>query len=222
MKQNIRQMLFIYEQDLASIVERLESLEQNDSTPKMQSGPPLEWKLFEDMDDRFFIDTVDKNIQKSSCIEKVNASQPTEHLRIILGTLGLSSKYPQKISLQDVQSVHDNMFSEPEVVTDIPWAILRKIFAVDFSFREMVLEDFINKHEMHTSLSYSEGGFSFSRLMTEEDNSDSCDINDQIQNLHPSDVLIAILSCATCTCKRCFQRKLLSVKSLFPSFTKML
>ena len=179
LQQNIRRILFTHADDFASIVKHLERFEKNNCRQETQIGTHLKWNMFEKLRDRYFTDAAELNM-KSTDKERSGDLQPTCDLGKILNTLGLQSKFPRKISLQDVQSVHDNMFSEPRRVTEIPWVILRKIFAVDFSFREGVLDRFISKQCSGDSESESD----------EKD-----DTYDSLQRLHPSDVLLAILSC---------------------------
>ena len=218
MRQDVRQILFIYDNDLRSIVERLDSLDKYKSE-HCSPVEPLKWNIFEEMDDQVFFDIVN-NRKASATVKTPNALEPKACIRNILDTLGLSSRFRQKISLQDVQCLHDKMYSNPEHITDIPWVILRKIITIDCAFREMVLEEFVSKHSTE-----SESPFDlFSDFESEIDKNEENISDDSIENLHPSDVLLAILSCSDLHLQKVLAEKIalcqFAIPFIYPDFIK--
>ena len=215
MHQDVRRILFEYENDHASVVDHLDKLDKY-KTKQGSAVDTLRWNFFEQIGDPFFVYR-DEDIKKKGTKELTEQACSVQ-LKKILETLGLISWYPRKISLQDVQTIHDNMFSDPENITNIPWAMLRRIITMDSTFRERVLENFVNKSESRFGDTDSEVQNSFSGLISNLDQNNGIDSyfsqndktasDDKIQNLHPSDVILAVISCSDMHLKRVLAHKI--------------
>ncbi|XP_062591084.1 interferon-induced very large GTPase 1-like [Saccostrea cucullata] len=63
----------------------------------------------------------------------------------ILAKMNMTEFYPEKMSLQDVIKMHENQFTEPSSFAELPWAMLGKIIAINFDFREKCLDPFLKR-----------------------------------------------------------------------------
>ncbi|KAK3084300.1 hypothetical protein FSP39_011286 [Pinctada imbricata] len=198
----IRAMLM----DQENIVkEKLEGIKDLECTHES-----LEWSYFEKLEMDFFehIEHLDSH---EKCKELVFPFQAAT--REMFDSLGLTDKYPGKISLHDVQSQIDFIFDQPEKITDIPWTFLREIIASNYSFREMILEDFYKKRAKEKPRADLLSDLFSKRT---PDVGKGTDTSKKASRLHPSDVLLAIYLCSDMHLQKILANKIASCQLALP------
>ncbi|KAK3084287.1 hypothetical protein FSP39_011091 [Pinctada imbricata] len=131
----------------------------------------------------------------------------------ILESLGLTDKYPRKISIQCVQSHIDCLFKKPDSLFEVPWTFLREIIAVNYSFREKILQDFYgeeNTSEKEIDL--------LSELLSEDsfESQKNTVASEKKTYLHPSDVLLIIYLCSDMHLQKILANKIVSCQLAVP------
>ena len=118
-------------------------------------------------------------------------SQNAEKFQTLLNKMGLMNKYPQKLSLKDAMTIHQEVL-EPKHTTDqlplLPYLILRKIMMCDQRCRSCLFQ--VNTQNVPAG-DIGDSESSDSELSASESSDE--DLDDT--RLHPVDCILAVLHC---------------------------
>ncbi|KAK3083931.1 hypothetical protein FSP39_005555 [Pinctada imbricata] len=169
----------------------------------------LSWDFFEKENSDFFFESLHFSTRKEDTPLKVD-----EKVKTLLLNLGLSEKYPGKITLHDVLSLSEEVYKKPKKEKDLAMCILRKIIESNVSFREKILAEFVKEDAKSKASSHKDS----SQLHQSKrpipsgilEMISSCHFEEEgidQNNFHPSDIFLVIFQCCNMHLQRIVARK---------------
>ena len=137
-----------------------------------------------------------------------------EDLGRIFDIFSLKEYFPAKITLQIVQKKSIGIKSNPSEAKEIPWSILTDALSSKNEFRENILETFKSKGKQNSNASKPRQPMDLRNIRVKRGISNE-DKND-IKNVAPADLLLAIFLCCTMELRKVLAEKMHQCKFAIP------